>query len=96
MLFAAPILYGVAAATAYTVGRYYRQKSANKLETALLTTVLVLLSLEGSHEILSFNRQNQVEYSKIINADVNSIKHQLAATPSFEGSAFHVMIKQWF
>ncbi len=83
ILFAAPILYGVAAAVAYTVGRYHRQKSS-KLETALLSTVLLLLSFEGTHEILSFNRQNQVEYSKVINSDVDGVKQQLAMTPSFD------------
>ena len=34
--------------------------------------------------MLSFNRQNQVEYSKVINADVDSVKQQLAVTPSFD------------
>jgi len=83
ILMAAPILYSVAAIFAW-VFDYSRKKrdkdSSDQIFLPALTVVFAFASLEGTHELLSFERYNQVEYSRVIDQALESTRKNLSVS----------------
>lgn len=88
VLMAAPILYGVAAAIAWPLDKDEKKRAegdnSTNVQAAAITILLALASLEGTHEVLSFERHNVVEVTRIVNAEVAAVRAQLAQTPEFD------------
>jgi len=68
---------------------HYRNKkekgeNASKLEVAVVSVVLSLASLEGTHEAFTFDRYNEVSYTKIIESPIEEVRDKLSETPKFE------------
>ena len=84
MIMAAPILYGVGILTAWSHDRYERKEKGSKIQLAMVTPVLALASFEGVHDATTFPRDNSVEYSRTIEAPIESVREKLAATPTIE------------
>ena len=83
ILFAAPIFYGLAALIGVLVDRARRNPEKRK-EMALVATILALLSLEGTMPMTTVPREHTVVVSRTIPADMESVRKQLAQTPSFD------------
>jgi len=90
ILFAAPILYSIAALVALLISiperRRRKEKSVFKVPSTVAIAIIALSSLEGVSEQLSFERNDEVSVSKIINASAQDIRMQLAQTPNFTES----------
>lgn len=87
ILFAAPILYSIAALVALLISlperRRRKEKSVFKVPSTVAIAIIALSTLEGTSDKLSFERNNEVSVSKIINASTQDIRQQLTQTPSF-------------
>jgi hypothetical protein len=82
ILFAAPIFYGVGAIIAVFVDRSRRKASESKLLSLVVVAILAVLSTEGTTPLTSFNRDNEVSISKVLNASREEIRSQIAAGTS--------------
>lgn len=84
MILAAPILYMVGALAALPFDLYIRKKrqgkSASKVNVMVLPVILMLMSLEGVNDELSFNRLQTVEKTLVIQADMKSVLRRLGET----------------
>ena len=79
IIIASPILYSIAGLVAYTVSCVKKRRDTNsKLKLSALTVLLGIVSLEGTHEVLTFERYNQVEYSHIVDASMNEVRAELS------------------
>lgn len=74
ILMAAPIFYLVGA----IIGVLIDRRGKGRLQTTPVAVFLVLLSLEGTHDALTFDRDYSVRAEKIISASPESIATQLA------------------
>ncbi|MFZ4761523.1 MAG: hypothetical protein ACOYK8_01740 [Alphaproteobacteria bacterium] len=84
ILLAAPIFYAVGALIAYPIDRACKREDKNStLQTACIATVFGLLSLEGTTEMTTVPRHNEIIVSKIVAADITDIRSQLSKTPEF-------------
>lgn len=81
MIMAAPILYIVGALAAWPFDHNRKKKDhTSKLNTFVLPSILVIMSMEGVITETSFDRHNTIEHTQIINASVSEIKHRMAST----------------
>jgi len=79
MIMAAPILYIAGALVAWPIDHYRKKKNnASKLNSFVLPSLLVLMSLEGVIDETSFDRINTIEHTQVIDASVNQIKTRMA------------------
>ena len=87
ILMAAPVFYTITAVVGLIIdSRRKRKKRLDTLmDSPIAITLLVLLSLEGTHEYLSFERFNEITETKVVAADVQTVVDQLARSPSFDG-----------
>ena len=87
ILMAAPVFYTITAVVGLIIdSRRKREKRLDTLmDSPIAITLLVLLSLEGTHEYLSFERFNEITETKVVAADVQTVVDQLARSPSFDG-----------
>lgn len=88
IIMATPIFYGIAALIAKPIDKHRKKKaegdnSAN-LQVAAISVFMAVAALEGTHESLTFDRYNQVEHSRIVHADIESVREYLAKTPTFD------------
>lgn len=83
ILFAAPIFYGLAALIGVLEDRA-RKKKETRIQMVSVTIVLAILALEGATPLTTVPRENKVTVSRIIPADIESVRAQLAKTPSFD------------
>jgi hypothetical protein len=82
ILFASPIFYAVGAIVAYPIDRARKRKGKNTtLQTAAIATIVGLLSLEGTTELTTIPRNNEIVTSKVINASIYDVRNQIAKTP---------------
>jgi hypothetical protein len=79
---AAPIFYIAGAVVGLAVD-YSRKRKHGRLQSAPVAVIMILLSLEGTHEALTFNRDYTVRAEKIIAATPEAIKAQLALPMQF-------------
>ena len=84
ILIAAPIFYIVGAVVGLAVD-YSRKHKHGRLQSTPVAVVMILFSLEGTHEVLTFNRDYTVRAEKIIAATPQAIKAQLALPMQFTG-----------
>ncbi|MDP9196162.1 MAG: hypothetical protein M3O22_05260 [Pseudomonadota bacterium] len=82
ILFVAPLFYAVGALIAWQVDRA-RKRKGTAAQAAVLACCLAVLSLEGATDLTTFPRDNVVEVSQIIPADITQVREQLAKTPAF-------------
>lgn len=78
ILFAAPIFYAVGALIAAVVDHQRKKKGGKSLHSLPIVGLLLLLSLEGTHEFLTFDRTNTVRVERIVSASPAQIQEQLA------------------
>jgi hypothetical protein len=83
ILFAAPIFYGIGALVAAFVdhGRKKDKGDTNVLSISAVV-ILALMSTEGTTALTSFNRDNEITVSKIVNANQNAVLAQLTKATS--------------
>lgn len=82
ILFAAPIFYAVGAIIAYPIDRARKRKIKNStLQTAMITSIVALLSLEGTTDLTTMARTNEVTIFKVLNASIGDVRTQMAKTP---------------
>ena len=88
VLFASPILYSIAALTAWCADRLKKSRDGRStLQFSVIASVLFVASLEGTpYELISFDDHYEVTYSDVVTGSVDSIKGKLAA---FAFSANH-------
>jgi len=85
MVMAAPILYIVGALAAWPFDHYRKKKSnASRVNTFILPTVLVFMSMEGIFDETSFNRLNTVEHTQVINGSIEDVKRKIATSRPLE------------
>jgi hypothetical protein len=82
ILFAAPIFYGVGAIFAAVVDHSRRKAKDSKLLSVAVGGILAVLSIEGTTPLTSFNRDNDVSVSKVVNASQDEIRSQIAVESS--------------
>lgn len=83
ILFAAPIFYAVGALIAAVVDHQRKNKRGKSLHSMPIVGLLLLLSLEGTHELLTFDRTNTVRVERIVSASAAQIREQLAKPIQF-------------
>jgi len=81
MIMAAPILY-IAGALAAWPFDHYRKKNqrTSKLNTFIIPSLLVLMSMEGVIDETSFNRINTITHTQILQGSIEEIKIKIAAS----------------
>lgn len=83
ILFAAPLFYGVGTIIARQVDKA-RARKEKPLRAAGFATVFALLSLEGTTQLTTVTREQTVVASKVVAADIQTVRRQLAKTPHFD------------
>jgi hypothetical protein len=85
IIFAAPIFYGVGAIIAGMID-YSRRKSDqnSKVLSMVAIAIVLLLSTEGTLPATTFDRENAVEVSKVVNASRDDILAQLTKEITFD------------
>ncbi len=79
IIMASPILYSLAAFFTSTIIRIKKSRNENnKIQLSALTIVIAMTALEGTHESLTFDRFGQVEYSRVANVGIGSIRDNLS------------------
>lgn len=82
ILFAAPIFYLVGFLAAWGVDRARKRGDGKgKLQTALVSTVLALMALEGTSEFTSFPRDHEIVVTKTVPASLSAVREALAKPP---------------
>jgi len=86
MIMAAPIFYIVGALVAWSFD-YYRKKEQredkpNKLNVLVIPALLLAISVEGTTNEFSFERNNVVEHTKVIDGSVVEVKDRLGVSRS--------------
>ncbi len=87
ILFAAPILYTIAALVGWMADRVKKSyTNRNKVQFSAVVTLLFLASLEGTpYEIYSFSNNYQVSYTEIVDKNAESIKNNIS-NPAFSSA----------
>jgi hypothetical protein len=82
ILFAAPIFYLVGALTV-KIFSFARRRSDNsgKLQTAMVSTVLALMAMEGTSELTSFPREHKIVVSKTVSGSLAAVRDTLSKAP---------------
>jgi len=81
MVMAAPILYIVGALAAWPFDHYRKKNQrTSKLNTFIIPSLLVLMSMEGVIDETSFNRLNTITHTQILQGSVDDIKDRLATS----------------
>lgn len=84
ILFASPIFYAVGASIAYSIDRARKRRNKNTtLQAAALATIAGVLSLEGTTDLTTIPRNNEIAVSKVINASLGDVRNQISKTPQF-------------
>jgi hypothetical protein len=83
ILFAAPLFYLVGAIVAWQVDKA-RKRKEKTYQAAAVASVIALLSLEGTSELTTMPREQAVVVTKLINANIQHVRHQIAKTPKFD------------
>lgn len=86
IVFSAPIFYAVGALIAGSIDYARKRKDDRTPRTAAIAVIIALLSLEGTTDVTTVPRENEVTVSKIVDAPVDTIRDQLSAPPRFEGN----------
>lgn len=89
ILMAAPIFYIVGAIIGAATD-WARRRNSGRLQSTPAVVLLMLLSLEGTHESLTFDRDNTVRVEKLVAAPPEAIAAQLALPMQFNGD------RPWF
>ena len=76
ILMAAPLFYIIGGVAGLIID-YNRKKQLSKLQLSPLFLLLALMSLEGTHPALTFDRQHTVRVEKVVSASSDEIKKQL-------------------
>jgi len=91
IIMAAPILYSVLALITVPIDYFLKArakgKKGTKLHTGAIVVVLAALSLEGTHPVVTFDRHNVVESSKVIAFSIEDIREKMAEEPVFSKAA---------
>lgn len=83
ILLVSPIFYSIGVGVGLAIDHYYEKKNS-KLKTAMIVTAFCAMSLEGTMDITSFDRFNEVSASKIVQGSLEQVTQQLAQTPHFK------------
>lgn len=62
-----------------------KHRKKGKYYSAILPSIILILSMEGVTETISFNRYNEVTYSQVIPTNVHTIKEKLTQPIILEG-----------
>lgn len=76
IVMAAPLFYIVGGIIGLIID-HYRKKKHSKLQAAPLLLLIGLMSLEGTHPALTFDRQHTVRVHKVIAANSDAVQQQL-------------------
>lgn len=84
ILFASPIFYAVGAMIAYPIDCARQRKNKKiTLQTAVISMIAGLLSLEGTTNMTTIARNNNIVVSKVISATVDEVRNEISKTPKF-------------
>lgn len=87
MIMAAPILYITGALVAWPIDHYRKNKTnSTKLNSFIIPTLFVLMSMEGVMDETSFNRINTIEHTEVIDASASQIKDRIASSRKIKPS----------
>lgn len=71
---------------------YLRSRDRNgRVNVYVVPAIVMLLSLEGTSEVTTFNRYNEVSYSQVIQTDVERIKERLTQPINLRGDRHWVL-----
>lgn len=74
------------------IASYIRHRCRkDSLNAYALPAIVMLFSLEGVTDATTFNRHNQVTYTQIIEADVNTIKNKLSQPIALQGDRHWIL-----
>jgi len=76
ILMAAPLFYIIGGIVGLILNSR-KKKQLSKLQASPLLLIVALMSLEGTHPALTFERQNTVRVEKVVLASSDAIKNQL-------------------
>ena len=76
IIMAAPLFYIIGGITGWIIDSS-RKKKANKLHAFPMLFLVGLMSLEGTHPSLTFERNHTVRVEKVVSASANSVEQQL-------------------
>jgi len=85
ILFAAPLFYAIGALAAIPIDLARKHKK-RPIQAGIVATILALMSLEGTTDVTTFPRDNEVTVSKIVASPVDAVREQLAEPPRLEGT----------
>lgn len=85
-----PIYFGVILIVFLIKLAYEHNRSRSRMHLHILPLLLVLAASEGIHPDLSFNRYNEVTSTKVVNASIAQIKHNMIQPVELEQS------RHWF
>ncbi len=76
IIMAAPLFYIVGGIVGAVLD-YRERKKHTKTHSSTLLTIMLIMSLEGTHPLLTFQRENKVVVNKVVNAPVSEVIKQL-------------------
>jgi len=76
IIMAAPLFYIIGGIVGAVLD-YRKRKHSRKIHSSILITLMLIMSLEGTHPLFSFERANTVVVKKRVNASVDEVKHQI-------------------
>jgi hypothetical protein len=84
ILFAAPIFYAVGALIAWPIDRARKRRERDATIRAMsVFAIFAILALEGTTELTSFDRRNEISVTKVISASQADIRAQLEKPADF-------------
>jgi hypothetical protein len=84
IIFAAPIFLVIGALIAFVIDMLTKRSDKNPFQLAAITTVLGVLSLEGTTDLLTFRRENIVSVTRTVSATPAEVMENLAEPPKFD------------
>ncbi|WP_157230937.1 hypothetical protein [Kiloniella laminariae] len=88
VIMAAPLMYGVVGAVAIAIDYFIystrKDRGSDRLKSALVVSLFGVFALEGTHDLLSFERENLVTRSAVVEGNLHQVRQRLAQVPSFD------------
>ena len=84
ILFAAPLFYGIGGVIGRARDKDRKARNGTTLRTAAVVSMFIVLALEGTQDAFTFERNEFVAVTKIVDAGGPAVESKLAKTPRFD------------
>lgn len=92
----APLFYLVGIIVGMVMDRRRAPGHHHKFMSGVLLLPLLLMSLEGTHEILSFSRYEEVIVSRVVEASPAAVEEALSQVPQFNDEQLPIFLRLGF